>query len=91
VGSYNANYWDARASHSDWTSRGIRVPKVLLNHCGIGDVVELTVHDDRIILAVAIVELKPECAVGHDQGFGAIRGRSTAANEGPTASRRGSG
>ena len=32
-------------------SRGVRVPKALLDQCGIEDVVELSVTDNRIIIS----------------------------------------
>ena len=31
-------------------SKGIRIPKKLLYHCGIGDKLELNVEEDRIVL-----------------------------------------
>lgn len=31
-------------------SRGLRIPKTVLEQCGIGDAVDLTVEDDRIVL-----------------------------------------
>lgn len=32
-------------------SRGIRIPKSLIEHCGLGDTVELYVERDRLIIA----------------------------------------
>lgn len=34
-------------------SRGLRLPKPLLDSCGIGDSVDLTIEGDRIILRAA--------------------------------------
>lgn len=34
-------------------SRGIRIPKSILAACGIGDTVDLTVDDDKIVLQAA--------------------------------------
>lgn len=31
-------------------SRGLRIPKAILDQCGIGDAVDLTVEDDRLVL-----------------------------------------
>ena len=31
-------------------SRGLRIPKALLDQCGIGDAVDLTVEDGRLVL-----------------------------------------
>jgi antitoxin MazE len=31
-------------------SRGLRIPKTVLEQCGIGDAVDLTVEEDRIVL-----------------------------------------
>jgi len=31
-------------------SRGIRIPKPLIEQCGLGDTVELRVEDDRLII-----------------------------------------
>ena len=32
-------------------SRGIRIPKSLIEHCGFGDAVELYVEQDRLVIA----------------------------------------
>jgi len=32
-------------------SRGIRIPKSLIEHCGLGDTVELYVEKDRLVIA----------------------------------------
>jgi antitoxin MazE len=32
-------------------SRGIRIPKPIIEQCGLGDTVELTVEGDRVVIA----------------------------------------
>lgn len=34
-------------------SRGLRIPKVLLDECGIGDAVDLVVEDGRLVVTAA--------------------------------------
>jgi len=32
-------------------SRGIRIPKPIIEQCGLGDMVELTIEGDRVVIA----------------------------------------
>ena len=34
-------------------SRGVRIPKALIEQCGLGDTVDLRVEDERIVIARA--------------------------------------
>jgi len=34
-------------------SRGVRIPKPLIAHCGLGDMVELRVENDCLVIAAA--------------------------------------
>ena len=45
-------------------SRGIRIPKPIIEQCGLGDTVELTIEGDRVIIAA---ESRPRH--GWDEAF----------------------